>query len=144
MTLYRHVGQAEFDLIAANGYRRSPSRLPVQPILYYPVCNKEYATRLASRWNTQDAFGYVTRFEVRSESGRAIGCWAQMPKPSLPQYPWARSHRLPERLIAITQHAQACVVSSKSATNRAAAARYVSCSCARALPGGTLKGLRAL
>ncbi|MDC3958976.1 ADP-ribosylation/crystallin J1 [Polyangium jinanense] len=66
-TLYRPVGQAELDLIAATGYRRFPPRLPDQPI-FYPVCNETYAAQIASRWNTaQGAVGYVTRFEVRSD-----------------------------------------------------------------------------
>lgn len=66
-TLYRPVGQAELDLIAATGHRRFPPRLPEQPI-FYPVCNETYATQIASRWNTTDGkVGYVTRFEVRSD-----------------------------------------------------------------------------
>ncbi|WP_438009538.1 ADP-ribosylation/crystallin J1 [Sorangium sp. So ce321] len=66
-TLYRPVGQAELDLIAASGHRRFPPRLPEQPI-FYPVCNEEYATQIASRWNTADGkVGYVTRFAVRSD-----------------------------------------------------------------------------
>ncbi|MDI3288759.1 ADP-ribosylation/crystallin J1 [Polyangium sp. 15x6] len=66
-TLYRPVGQAELDLIAASGYRRFPPRLPDQPI-FYPVCNETYAAQIASRWNTaQGAVGYVTRFEVQSD-----------------------------------------------------------------------------
>lgn len=66
-TLFRPVGQAELDLIAASGYRRFPPRLPDQPI-FYPVCNEEYATQIASRWNTAGgAVGYVTRFQVRSD-----------------------------------------------------------------------------
>ncbi|XXT22624.1 hypothetical protein WME94_13810 [Sorangium sp. So ce429] len=66
-TLYRPGGQAELDLIAASGHRRFPPRLPEQPI-FYPVCNEEYATQIASRWNTADGkVGYVTRFAVRSD-----------------------------------------------------------------------------
>lgn len=66
-TLYRPVGQAELDLIAASGYRRFPPRLPGQPI-FYPVCNEEYAVQIASRWNTAEGkVGYVTRFAVRSD-----------------------------------------------------------------------------
>ena len=66
-TLYRPVGQAELDLIAATGFRRFPPRLPDQPI-FYPVCNEEYAAQIAGRWNTANgAVGYVTRFEVQSE-----------------------------------------------------------------------------
>ena len=66
-TLYRPVGQAELDLIAATGHRRFPPRLPDQPI-FYPVCNEAYAVQIASRWNTQKGqVGYVTRFAVRSD-----------------------------------------------------------------------------
>ncbi|WP_437301103.1 ADP-ribosylation/crystallin J1 [Sorangium sp. So ce426] len=66
-TLYRPVSQAEFDLIAASGCRRFPPRLPEQPI-FYPVCNEEYATQIASRWNTAEGkVGYVTRFAVRRD-----------------------------------------------------------------------------
>ncbi|MDC3985925.1 ADP-ribosylation/crystallin J1 [Polyangium jinanense] len=65
--LYRPVGQAELDLIAASGFRRFPPRLPEQPI-FYPVCNEEYAVQIAARWNTADGnVGYVTRFAVRSD-----------------------------------------------------------------------------
>ncbi len=66
-TLYRPVGQAELDLIAATSMRRFPRRLPDQPI-FYPVCNEEYGAQIASRWNTANgAVGYVTRFEVQTE-----------------------------------------------------------------------------
>jgi hypothetical protein len=62
--LYRPVGQAELELIAASGYRRFPPRLPEQPI-FYPVCNEEYAAEIAERWNARDeGVGYVTRFSV--------------------------------------------------------------------------------
>lgn len=68
VVLYRPVGQAELDLIAASGHRRFPPRLPDQPI-FYPVCNEEYATQIASRWNTAHGrVGYVTRFAVRAEA----------------------------------------------------------------------------
>ncbi len=66
-TLWRPVGDAELDLIAASGWKRFPPRLPDQPI-FYPVCNEEYAVQIASRWNTQRGErGHVTRFEVRTE-----------------------------------------------------------------------------
>jgi hypothetical protein len=68
-TLYRPVGQAEFDLIRASGFREFPPRLPSQPF-FYPVTNEEYATQIARDWNTKDpasAFtGYVLRFDVLS------------------------------------------------------------------------------
>ena len=66
-TLWRPVGQAELDLVAASGWRRFPPRLPEQPI-FYPVCNERYAREIAERWNARDgARGYVLRFEVLSE-----------------------------------------------------------------------------
>src|SRR5688572_2339607 len=67
-TLYRPVGQAEYDLIVESG--RFPPRLPFQPI-FYPVLNEWYATKIARDWNTQDPasgfVGYVLRFQVRSD-----------------------------------------------------------------------------
>jgi hypothetical protein len=69
-TLYRPVGQKEFDLIRASGFRQFPPRLPDQPF-FYPVLNEEYATQIASEWNTKDErsgfAGYVLRFNVRTE-----------------------------------------------------------------------------
>jgi hypothetical protein len=64
-TLYRPVGVAELELIAAAGFRRFPPRLPEQPI-FYPVLTEEYAIRIARDWNAQEpsGIGYVTRFEV--------------------------------------------------------------------------------
>jgi len=68
-TLYRPVGQAEFDLIRSFGFREFPARLPSQPY-FYPVTNEEYATQIAREWNTKDAAsaftGYVLRFDVVS------------------------------------------------------------------------------
>ena len=65
--LYRPVGQAELDLIAASGWRAFPPRLAWQPI-FYPVLSEEYAIQIARDWNTSDAasghVGYVTRFAV--------------------------------------------------------------------------------
>lgn len=67
LMLWRPVGQAELDLIAASGWRAFPPRLEGQPI-FYPVLNEEYATRIARDWNTKDPasgfVGYVLRFEV--------------------------------------------------------------------------------
>lgn len=69
-TLFRPVGKAELDLIAASGFRAFPPRLPGQPI-FYPVLNEEYAVQIARDWNTRDPAsgyaGYVTRFAVRAE-----------------------------------------------------------------------------
>jgi len=69
-TLYRPVGQREYELIAESGFRRFPPRLPEQPI-FYPVANEEYAVQIARDWNTKDSFsgkvGYVLRFAVPTE-----------------------------------------------------------------------------
>ena len=68
--LYRPGGQGELDLIAANGFRAFPPRLPEQPI-FYPVLTKEYAEQIARDWNTKDErsgfVGYVLEFEVETE-----------------------------------------------------------------------------
>lgn len=67
MRLYRPVGQAELDLIAAADYRAYPPRLPQQPI-FYPVLNERYAREIAEKWNKKSAdsgyAGYVTTFEI--------------------------------------------------------------------------------
>lgn len=69
-TLFRPVGQAELDLIRANGFRAFPPRLPEQPY-FYPVLNLEYATQIARDWNTKDErsgyVGYVLKFEIEAE-----------------------------------------------------------------------------
>lgn len=66
-TLYRPVGQKEYDLIALSEFRRFPPRLAFQPI-FYPVLNEEYAIQIARDWNTKDPasdfIGYVLQFEV--------------------------------------------------------------------------------
>lgn len=65
--LYRPVGQAELDLIAASGFTAFPPRLGHQPI-FYPVLTEEYAEQIARDWDTKDPasgfVGYVTRFYV--------------------------------------------------------------------------------
>lgn len=70
VTLYRPVGQKEYELIAESGFTAFPPRLPEQP-LFYPVLNEEYATQIARDWNTRDAFsgyrGYVMTFAVRAD-----------------------------------------------------------------------------
>jgi hypothetical protein len=70
ITLYRPVGQAELDLIAASGYKLFPPRLPDQPI-FYPVLKREYAEQIARDWNTRDErsgyVGYVTEFDVEAD-----------------------------------------------------------------------------
>ena len=67
MILYRPVGEQELALIRESEYTAFPPRLPEQPI-FYPVLNEQYATEIASKWNTKDQAsgfkGYVTRFEV--------------------------------------------------------------------------------
>jgi hypothetical protein len=68
--LFRPVGQKEYDMIAASGFRRFPPRLPEQPI-FYPVLSEEYAVQIARDWNTKDPasgfVGLVLRFEVDAE-----------------------------------------------------------------------------
>ena len=68
--LYRPVGQAEYELIEATGFRRFPPRMPEQPF-FYPVANEDYATQIARDWNTKGEAsgwtGYVLRFRVRAE-----------------------------------------------------------------------------
>ena len=69
ITLYRPIGQKEYDLIRGSGFHSFPPRLATQPI-FYPVLNEAYAVQIARDWNTKDAAsgysGYVTRFEVRA------------------------------------------------------------------------------
>jgi hypothetical protein len=69
-SLFRPVGQAEYDLIRDSGFHAFPPRLPEQPY-FYPVTNLEYATQIARDWNTKDVAsgfaGYVLRFAVNSE-----------------------------------------------------------------------------
>jgi hypothetical protein len=66
-TLFRPVGQSEFELIRDSGFQRFPPRLPAQPF-FYPVLNEAYAIQIARDWNTKDAAseftGYVLRFKV--------------------------------------------------------------------------------
>jgi hypothetical protein len=66
-TLFRPVGEKEFQLIAASGYKKFPPRLEWQPI-FYPVLNQAYAAQIALEWNTKDEFsgyaGYVTAFDL--------------------------------------------------------------------------------
>ena len=70
ITLYRPIGQKEYELIRDAGFRRFPPRLATQPI-FYPVLNEDYAIQIARDWNTRDAAsgysGYVTRFEVQAD-----------------------------------------------------------------------------
>ena len=65
ITLWRPTGPEELALVEASGWREWPPRLPSQPI-FYPVLNKDYATRIARDWNVPaSGSGYVTRFKVR-------------------------------------------------------------------------------
>lgn len=67
MRLYRPVGVAELELIAASGWTAYPPRLAHQPI-FYPVLNFGYAETIARNWNTKDPnsgfAGFVTEFEI--------------------------------------------------------------------------------
>ncbi len=67
ITLYRPVGQKEWDLIIEAGYKRFPPRLDWQPI-FYPVTNQPYAEQIASQWNTNDGagnyVGHVLAFDI--------------------------------------------------------------------------------
>ncbi len=68
--LYRPVGEKELQLIAESGFKQFPPRLEWQPI-FYPVLNEEYASEIASKWNTTDPFGnyvgFVTKFAITEE-----------------------------------------------------------------------------
>ena len=70
MILFRPVGLAELQLIAASGWRAFPPRLEIQPI-FYPVLNFDYAAQIARDWNTRDPVsgwaGWVTRFEIEDD-----------------------------------------------------------------------------
>ena len=70
VTLFRPVGQKEFELVREGGFRFFPPRLPNQPILY-PVLTRSYAEQIARQWNTRDAgsghVGYVLQFSVKLE-----------------------------------------------------------------------------
>ncbi|WP_299891588.1 ADP-ribosylation/crystallin J1 [uncultured Lacinutrix sp.] len=70
VTLYRPIGEKELILIAESNFKTFPPRLKWQPI-FYPVLNEEYATEIASKWNTIDAFGnylgFVTEFKITEE-----------------------------------------------------------------------------
>lgn len=69
-TLFRPVGQKEFELIRDGGFKSFLPRLPHQPI-FYPVLTEQYAVQIARDWNTKDAasgyVGYVTRFCLSSD-----------------------------------------------------------------------------
>lgn len=65
VTLWRPTSKTELDLVAQSGWKKWPPRLPEQPI-FYPVLNRDYATRIAREWNVPEkGVGYVTCFNVR-------------------------------------------------------------------------------
>lgn len=65
VTMFRPIGPTELELLRRSEFRRSPARLPGQPI-FYPVTNELDAREIAERWNVAESgSGYVTRFEVR-------------------------------------------------------------------------------
>jgi hypothetical protein len=70
ITLYRPVGQKEFELVKESGFKKFPPRLEWQPI-FYPVMNTQYAEQIAKQWNTEDEFsgyaGHVLSFDLSEE-----------------------------------------------------------------------------
>ncbi len=65
VVLYRPVGPKELALLAEQGFRRWPPRLPEQPF-FYPVANESYAREITQKWNVPEkGIGYVTRFQVK-------------------------------------------------------------------------------
>ncbi len=66
MILYRPVGLKELELIAQEGFKAFPPRLPEQPI-FYPVLNFDYAEQIARDWNAASPpfAGFVTKFVVK-------------------------------------------------------------------------------
>jgi hypothetical protein len=75
--LYRPVGQRQYELVEAMGFRRFLPRLPEQPF-FYPVANEEYATQIAREWNGRDEgsgwTGHVFRFGFVLSSFAIILC----------------------------------------------------------------------
>ncbi|HLK66379.1 MAG TPA: hypothetical protein VKU19_23255 [Bryobacteraceae bacterium] len=75
--LFRPVGQREYELIEAAGFRRFPPRLAEQPF-FYPVTNEDYASQIARDWNTKDEasgwVGYVLRFSIQFGVSSGIPC----------------------------------------------------------------------
>jgi hypothetical protein len=67
MKLFRPVGIAELELIAATQFTAFPPRLPEQPF-FYPVLTETYAHEIARNWNTRDEasgyVGFVLKFDV--------------------------------------------------------------------------------
>ncbi|QJE73697.1 GNAT family N-acetyltransferase [Aerophototrophica crusticola] len=113
VTLYRPVGQAEHDLVAASDFRAFPPRLPEQPI-FYPVLDRDYAEQIARDWNAREptGVGYVTRFEVGADflaayAVQVVGGWQHR------EY-WIPAEDLPAFNAAI--HGQIEVVAAFHAT----------------------------
>src|SRR5215467_12964259 len=93
-TLYRPVGPKELELIAANGYREFPPRLPNQPI-FYPVLNEEYARQIARDWNVPaTGAGYVVRFALRKNFADRYP--ARIVGTSVHKELWVPAEELPE------------------------------------------------
>ncbi|MDP3803894.1 hypothetical protein [Brevundimonas sp.] len=70
VTLFRPVGEAEFDLIVGAGWSVFPPRLPEQPI-FYPVMNFDYAEQIARDWNSKhepSGVGHVVAFDLPAEA----------------------------------------------------------------------------
>lgn len=66
-TLWRPVGIHELALLEDNNFSSWPPRLKDQPI-FYPVLNREYATKIAKEWNAKiEGSGFVTQFEVETD-----------------------------------------------------------------------------
>jgi predicted GIY-YIG superfamily endonuclease len=61
--LWRPTGANELKLIKKSGWKKFPPRLPEQPI-FYPVCSKEYAIKIARDWNAKNGVGHVLEFRV--------------------------------------------------------------------------------
>ena len=73
MILYRPTGLKELQLVEESGWELWPPRLVDQPI-FYPVTTFEYAEKIARDWNSSlpapDNLGFVTQFEINSETAR--------------------------------------------------------------------------
>ena len=104
-TLFRPVGRAELDLVAASGFSRFPPRLPSQPI-FYPVLTEAYAVEIARDWNTRDEAsgfaGYVLRFRVETDF----------------------LARYPERIAGAARHRELWVPGSRRRTSCASGKRH--------------------
>jgi|SRR5690242_6940530 len=101
ITMFRPVGLIELGLIYDSEMKEFPPRLPQQPI-FYPVLNRNYASQIAEKWNTQSApgfAGYVTKFDVRRN--HAAQFHTQTVGNSTHQELWVPAERLAEFNAAI-------------------------------------------